>query len=45
MIMIYTSIEYGNDCFEGEIVKSQKLKRFGLRKLLWQNDHYFRLKI
>ena len=26
MAMIYTSIEYENDCFEGEIVKTEKPK-------------------
>ena len=36
MIIIYTSIEYENNCFEGQIVKSQKFKNFGRRRLLEQ---------
>ena len=36
MIMIYTSIEYENDCFEGRIVKSQKFENFGRGRLLEQ---------
>lgn len=36
MIIIYTSIEYENNCFEGQIVKSQKFKNFGRGRLLKQ---------
>ena len=30
MVMIYTSIECENDCFEGQIVKISKLKISGV---------------
>ena len=39
MVMIYTSIECENDCFEGQLVKTWKRKILGV---VDQNDHYFR---
>ena len=30
MVMIYTSIECENDCFEGQIVKALKSKTLGM---------------
>ena len=42
MLMIYTSIECENHCFEGQIVKNAKTQNFGSSRSVIQNDHYFR---
>ena len=39
MVMIYISKEWENDCFEGQIVKTQNLVR---RRPVGQKDNYFR---
>ena len=39
MVMIYTSIECENDCFEGQILKISKTENFGRGRSVGQNDH------
>ena len=43
MIIIYTSIEYENNCFEGQIVKSQNLKILGVEDY-WSKKSLFQTK-
>ena len=40
--MIYTSRKFQNDCFRGQIVKTEKQKILGLEDQSEKNDHYFR---
>ena len=42
MVMIYTSTQCQNDCFRGQIVKTQKQKILGVGDQSDKNDHYFR---
>ena len=41
MLIIYTSIECENDCFERQIGEDLKIQHFGRGRSVRQNDYYF----